>query len=160
MPESARFRTKSLRANSLKKAGQTAEKYFDKREYRQQIFRPLDGVVAQLVEHHNGIVGVRGSNPLGSTSLWIKDLGNVSPNDGPRRVLTDFLTRHPAGRNRTAGYARFDQSRIRLRCARDRSEFFIIRENDRARLCNIGRTSHLPLRSSLQMIRPLCWVLS
>ena len=26
-----------------------------------------DGVVAQLVEHHNGIVGVRGSNPLGST---------------------------------------------------------------------------------------------
>src|SRR5262245_18014788 len=27
----------------------------------------LDGVVAQLVEHHNGIVGVRGSNPLGST---------------------------------------------------------------------------------------------
>ncbi len=29
----------------------------------------LAGVVAQLVEHHNGIVGVRGSNPLGSTSL-------------------------------------------------------------------------------------------
>ena len=29
----------------------------------------LDGVVAQLVEHHNGIVGVRGSNPLGSTIL-------------------------------------------------------------------------------------------
>ncbi len=28
-----------------------------------------DGVVAQLVEHHNGIVGVRGSNPLGSTIL-------------------------------------------------------------------------------------------
>ena len=27
----------------------------------------VDGVVAQLVEHHNGIVGVRGSNPLGST---------------------------------------------------------------------------------------------
>ena len=27
------------------------------------------GVVAQLVEHHNGIVGVRGSNPLGSTSF-------------------------------------------------------------------------------------------
>ena len=26
-----------------------------------------DGVLAQLVEHHNGIVGVRGSNPLGST---------------------------------------------------------------------------------------------
>ena len=29
----------------------------------------MAGVVAQLVEHHNGIVGVRGSNPLGSTSL-------------------------------------------------------------------------------------------
>ena len=29
--------------------------------------RAVDGVVAQLVEHHNGIVGVRGSNPLGST---------------------------------------------------------------------------------------------
>ena len=28
-----------------------------------------DGVVAQLEEHHNGIVGVRGSNPLGSTIL-------------------------------------------------------------------------------------------
>ena len=30
----------------------------------------LDGVVAQLVEHHNGIVGVRGSSPLGSTILF------------------------------------------------------------------------------------------
>jgi hypothetical protein len=29
----------------------------------------LDGVVAQLVEHHNGIVGVIGSNPFGSTIL-------------------------------------------------------------------------------------------
>jgi hypothetical protein len=29
----------------------------------------LAGVVAQLVEHHNGIVGVRSSNLLGSTSL-------------------------------------------------------------------------------------------
>ena len=28
-----------------------------------------DGVLAQLVEHHNGIVGVKGSNPLGSTIL-------------------------------------------------------------------------------------------
>lgn len=27
----------------------------------------MDGVVAQLVEHHNGIVGVRSSNLLGST---------------------------------------------------------------------------------------------
>jgi hypothetical protein len=32
------------------------------------ILRTLVGVVAQLVEHHNGIVGVRGSNPLGSTT--------------------------------------------------------------------------------------------
>jgi hypothetical protein len=37
------------------------------------VFRALDGVVAQLVEHHNGIVGVRGSNPLGSTILMHKD---------------------------------------------------------------------------------------
>ena len=33
----------------------------------------LDGVVAQLVEHHNGIVGVRGSNPLGSTILELQE---------------------------------------------------------------------------------------
>ena len=46
-----------------------AEKNFDKPSARPQIFGPLDGVVAQLVEHHNGIVGVRGSNPLGSTIL-------------------------------------------------------------------------------------------
>jgi hypothetical protein len=36
-----------------------------------------DGVLAQLVEHHNGIVGVKGSNPLGSTitstvKLWLQ----------------------------------------------------------------------------------------
>jgi hypothetical protein len=30
-------------------------------------FRRSDGVVAQLVEHHNGIVGVAGSIPVGST---------------------------------------------------------------------------------------------
>ena len=29
----------------------------------------LHGVLAQLVEHRNGIAGVRGSNPLGSTLL-------------------------------------------------------------------------------------------
>jgi hypothetical protein len=45
------------------------EKNFDKGPTQSQIFGPLDGVVAQLVEHHNGIVGVRGSNPLGSTIL-------------------------------------------------------------------------------------------
>src|SRR5882724_7991073 len=37
----------------------------------------LVGVVAQLVEHHNGIVGVRGSNPLGSTTLAINNLRNT-----------------------------------------------------------------------------------
>ncbi len=41
---------------------------FDKQRRDFTLFK-LDGVVAQLVEHHNGIVGVRGSNPLGSTSL-------------------------------------------------------------------------------------------
>ena len=30
---------------------------------------PSDGVVAQLEEHHNGIVGVVGSNPINSTIL-------------------------------------------------------------------------------------------
>jgi hypothetical protein len=44
------------------------EKHFDKRGFGIQIHGPLDGVVAQLVEHHNGIVGVAGSNPVGSTS--------------------------------------------------------------------------------------------
>ena len=43
-----------------------AAKGFDKLEQPTRFHR-LDGVVAQLVEHHNGIVGVRGSNPLGST---------------------------------------------------------------------------------------------
>ena len=39
-----------------------------------------DGVVAQLVEHHNGIVGVRGSNPLGSTieTVWLDYFGCAS----------------------------------------------------------------------------------
>jgi hypothetical protein len=38
--------------------------------FGQSTLPALDGVVAQLVEHHNGIVGVRGSNPLGSTILF------------------------------------------------------------------------------------------
>ena len=43
---------------------------FDKAGFDFYRVRPrTDGVVAQLVEHHNGIVGVRGSNPLGSTIL-------------------------------------------------------------------------------------------
>ena len=40
--------------------------------------RAMDGVVAQLVEHQNGILGVRGSNPLGSTILNIGDFSTVS----------------------------------------------------------------------------------
>jgi hypothetical protein len=35
------------------------------------------GVVAQLVEHHNGIVGVRSSNLLGSTNLFERCGGAV-----------------------------------------------------------------------------------
>ena len=41
-------------------------KSFDKQVVAVTLSKPV-GVVAQLVEHHNGIVGVRGSNPLGST---------------------------------------------------------------------------------------------
>jgi hypothetical protein len=46
-----------------------AENLFDKSASRRHIHAPLDGVVAQLVEHHNGIVGVASSNLVGSTSL-------------------------------------------------------------------------------------------
>jgi hypothetical protein len=42
-------------------------KSFDKRDGQFRLSAALDGVLAQLVEHHNGIVGVKGSNPLGST---------------------------------------------------------------------------------------------
>ena len=35
-------------------------------------FKSLDGVVAQLVERLNGIQEVRGSNPLGSTTIQKK----------------------------------------------------------------------------------------
>ena len=54
-----------------------------------------DGVLAQLVEHHNGIVGVRGSNPLGSSlcspseaeqRLSRRSLGE----GGPVRYCQDF----------------------------------------------------------------------
>jgi hypothetical protein len=57
---------------SMRKAGreekgfQITAKSFDKRGVAAKLSKPV-GVVAQLVEHHNGIVGVRGSNPLGST---------------------------------------------------------------------------------------------
>ena len=42
---------------------------FDNPTFPHTLSAHLAGVVAQLVEHHNGIVGVRGSNPLGSTSF-------------------------------------------------------------------------------------------
>jgi hypothetical protein len=48
--------------NSFAKA-----KSFDKPRGQFRLSANLDGVVAQLVEHHNGIVGVMGSNPFGST---------------------------------------------------------------------------------------------
>ena len=35
------------------------------------------GAIAQLVEHHNGIVGVSGSTPLSSTKSQRKHLGSV-----------------------------------------------------------------------------------
>ena len=44
-------------------------KSFDKSGKKSKLSVALDGVVAQLVEHHNGIVGVAGSIPVGSTIL-------------------------------------------------------------------------------------------
>src|SRR5436309_2259994 len=49
--------------------GVLAQFPFDNKEGPSKLLPAFDGVVAQLVEHHNGIVGVRGSNPLGSTIL-------------------------------------------------------------------------------------------
>jgi hypothetical protein len=49
-----------------------AAKSFDKQEGQFRLSAALDGVLAQLVEHHNGIVGVKGSNPLGSTIRRIR----------------------------------------------------------------------------------------
>ena len=53
----------------------------------------LRGVVAQLVEHHNGIVGVRGSTPLGSTKFFFPDSGSgstfpINPQD--QRIILDI----------------------------------------------------------------------
>jgi hypothetical protein len=55
------------RFNHNSQAGQA--KSFDMWRGQFRLRAVPDGVVAQLVEHHNGIVGVRGSNPLGSTIL-------------------------------------------------------------------------------------------
>ena len=50
-----------------KRAPKTSAKSFDKKPEKFRLSPALDGVVAQLVEHHNGIVGVAGSIPVGST---------------------------------------------------------------------------------------------
>jgi hypothetical protein len=52
----------------------TLEKSFDKSRGQFKVSANLDGVVAQLVEHHNGIVGVMGSNPFGSTIRIFKNI--------------------------------------------------------------------------------------
>ena len=56
----------------------------------------LDGVVAQLVEHHNGIVGVAGSIPVGSTILQFI-LNERSPTGGPPVVSTPVNTLQRSG---------------------------------------------------------------
>ena len=48
----------------------------DLRGRLRQLSRPFCGVLAQLVERLNGIEEVRGSNPLGSTTLASHRLGN------------------------------------------------------------------------------------
>ncbi len=53
-----------------------SENGFDNTGEETRLALALDGVVAQLVEHHNGIVGVWGSNPHGST---IRTLAPPSP---------------------------------------------------------------------------------
>ena len=60
-------------------------KSFDMRQGRFRLRAVLDGVVAQLVEHHNGIVGVRGSSPLGSTILR-------SERSGERRMVSSVAS--------------------------------------------------------------------
>ena len=66
------------------------------------LFLPIDGVVAQLVERLNGIQEVRGSNPLGSTiqgfQLWgcnsIKALRPICRGDVNEFVLSGKHIRH------------------------------------------------------------------
>jgi hypothetical protein len=58
-----------------------ARKSFDKPGPLFKIGKPV-GVVVQLVEHHNGIVGVRGSNPLGSTILRLERNKSFRAKDG------------------------------------------------------------------------------
>jgi hypothetical protein len=61
------------------------QNHFDNSSWRSKLRAALDGVLAQLVEHHNGIVGVKGSNPLGSTiSNELKCLMNVLDSTHPK----------------------------------------------------------------------------
>jgi hypothetical protein len=59
----------------------------------------LDGVVAQLVEHHNGIVGVIGSNPFGSTILLFWNEGRPHQPESFSTAL--FWAAHSVERVRT-----------------------------------------------------------
>jgi hypothetical protein len=59
-----------------------AQNGFDNRAQNSKVAPASDGVVAQLVEHHNGIVGVRSSNLLGSPILQpLRQAGSPSPID-------------------------------------------------------------------------------
>src|SRR5882724_4694970 len=79
---------------------------FDNAALPSKVLAAPDGVVAQLVEHHNGIVGVRGSNPLGSTILRSERPGrserrmvpSIVPHAGRRRAVVPFRFRATDGR--------------------------------------------------------------
>src|SRR5262249_54188133 len=84
-----------------------------------------DGVVAQLVEHHNGIVGVRGSNPLGSsffgrqcTFTEMQSLRGKIPESRPSSRV--FLQRYPLTTENDPNSTRHTRSDA-LKAARDPS---------------------------------------
>ena len=60
--------------------------------YNQKFFV---GVLAQLVEHRNGIAGVRGSNPLGSTMNY-----SLGPNESSKFAPGDDQDDVPKARSR------------------------------------------------------------
>ena len=67
------FSLRQLTHSSRLTNGQSPEiraRILDKKRQLSKLLHTLDGVLAQLVEHHNGIVGVIGSNPIGSTILF------------------------------------------------------------------------------------------
>ena len=80
-----RLRNCSLREGKLGGAKKdSVGKAFDSRRQFPNVAPAFGfGVVAQLVEHHNGIVGVRGSNPLGST----KSKARLTNRSAPRGDL-------------------------------------------------------------------------